>query len=59
MESGRIPHMANTARVILLSDCMSPVSGFEQTERDFIEQALTRGVHRMTATQALSTLSIS
>ncbi len=59
MESGRIPHMADAARVILLSDCMSPVPGFEQTERDFIEQALARGVHRMTATQALSTLSIS
>ncbi len=57
MENGRIPPMADSARIILLSDCMSPVQGFEQAERASVERALARGAHSMTAAQALSELN--
>jgi nicotinamidase-related amidase len=36
-----------TPRIVLLSDCMSPVAGFEAGERAFFEHAEAHGVQRM------------
>ncbi|WP_129777999.1 cysteine hydrolase family protein [Peristeroidobacter soli] len=44
-------------RVILLSDCMSPVAGFEAEARGFIDGAVARGARAMTSTQALTEIS--
>lgn len=40
------------SRVVLLTDCMSPVSGFESQAEAFIEAAKQMGVQTMTSAQA-------
>lgn len=37
----------HSPRIVLLSDCMSPVTGFEAGERAFFEHAQAHGVQRM------------
>jgi len=44
-------------RVVLLEDCMSPVTGFEANGKACIEAAVARGARAMTSTQALSEIS--
>ncbi|HEY0940125.1 MAG TPA: hypothetical protein VGE08_08520 [Steroidobacter sp.] len=44
-------------RVVLLEDCMSPVSGFESHARACSERALAQGVRSLTSTQALAEIS--
>jgi nicotinamidase-related amidase len=44
-------------RVILLSDCMSPVAGFRQAADDFLAQAGAQGVQVMDSHRALALLS--
>jgi nicotinamidase-related amidase len=41
-------------RVVLLSDCMSPVGGFESGATGFVARAQAQGVQVMTAAQALA-----
>lgn len=43
---------AQRPRIALLSDCMSPVPGFEQAEQDLLERARAFGAQVMTADQA-------
>jgi len=47
-----LPHK-DSLRIILLSDCMSPVTGFESAANDFFARAETSGVVRMTAQDVL------
>ena len=44
------------ARTILLSDCMSPVTGFEAVPAEFFSAATKLGVRNMTAAEALALL---
>lgn len=44
------------SRVVLLTDCMSPVSGFESQSKAFIEEAKQMGVQVMTAAQAIQSI---
>lgn len=44
-------------RVVLLEDCMSPVTGFEAHARAFYDRALARGARALTGTQALTEIS--
>lgn len=44
-------------RVVLLQDCMSPVTGFESQARDFYARALARGARVLSSTQALTEIS--
>jgi len=46
---GRAPHMAR--RIVLLTDCMSPVTGFEEPAAEFFREMAERGVRAMTAAQ--------
>ena len=51
-------HMApqQKARVVLLSDCMSPVPGCEGLQSAFLASASGQGARVLTARQALDTL---
>jgi nicotinamidase/pyrazinamidase len=44
-------------RVVLLTDCMSPVGGFEAQHAAFLDQMRARGVRLMSSAQALSLLA--
>jgi len=44
-------------RVVLLKDCMSPVTGFETHAQAFYDRALARGARALTNTQALAEIS--
>ena len=44
-------------RVVLLKDCMSPVSGFESNANAFYDRALARGARALTSSQALIEIS--
>jgi nicotinamidase-related amidase len=44
-------------RVVLLEDCMSPVTGFEANARAFVDRALARGARAMTGARALTEIS--
>ena len=46
------------ADTVLLSDCMSPVAGFEAAGQDFLRQARADGVQVLTAAQALEQLGV-
>jgi nicotinamidase/pyrazinamidase len=46
----------NTGKVVLLTDCMSPVGGFEAQHRAFMDEMSGRGVVLSTSTDMLSTL---
>src|SRR5690606_23851580 len=56
IQTGRIPKPDSGFEIALLIDCMSPVSGFEQVERDFITRATAAGVKLTTAQEALAEL---
>lgn len=43
-------------KIVLLSDCMSPVAGFEAQAREFLEAMRARGVQVMTSVEALRLL---
>ena len=43
-------------RIVLLTDCMSPVAGFEDQQAAFLDEMRARGVRTMSSTQALSML---
>ncbi len=45
-------------RMIILSDCMSPVSGFELTARVLLEKARSKGVHVLTSQEAVTRLAM-
>ena len=42
-------------RVVLLTDCMSPVGGFEAQHAAFLDEMRARGVRLMTSTDAMAT----
>jgi len=42
---------APTGRIVLLTDCMSPVAGFEAQQADFFQRMSARGVALQTSTQ--------
>jgi hypothetical protein len=44
-------------RVVLLEDCMSPVTGFEANAKSFLDRAVTRGARTLTSAQALTEIS--
>lgn len=44
-------------RVVLLEDCMSPVTGFESNARAFVDRAVARGARVLTGAQALTEIS--
>ena len=41
-------------RIVLLTDCMSPVGGFEAQHAEFLDEMRARGVRLMTSAEALS-----
>jgi nicotinamidase-related amidase len=43
-------------RIVLLTDCMSPVAGFETQQAAFLDEMRARGVRTMSSIQALSML---
>jgi len=43
-------------RIVLLTDCMSPVGGFEAQHQAFLDEMRAQGVRLMTSTEALSLL---
>jgi nicotinamidase-related amidase len=43
-------------RLVLVTDCMSPVTGFEQQLRDFIDAMVARGAQTATASQVIAQL---
>ena len=43
-------------RIVLLTDCMSPVGGFEAQHAEFLAEMRAKGVRLMTSTEALSLL---
>jgi nicotinamidase/pyrazinamidase len=43
-------------RIVLLTDCMSPVAGFEDQQAAFLDEMRARGVRTISSTQALSML---
>jgi nicotinamidase/pyrazinamidase len=45
------------SRVVLLKDCMSPVSTFESHAQAFYDRVLARGARMLTSTQALAEIS--
>jgi nicotinamidase-related amidase len=47
----------NAAKVVLVTDCMSPVGGFETQHAGFLEDMARRGVALNTAAQVLATLN--
>ena len=48
---------AQRARVVLLTDCMSPVGGFEAQAQSFQAEAAAQGVRLMTCAQALNEIT--
>jgi nicotinamidase/pyrazinamidase len=46
----------NTSKVVLLTDCMSPVSGFEAQHQAFMDDMVSRGVKLSISTAMLGTL---
>ena len=44
-------------RVVLLKDCMSPVTGFESNAEAFVDRAVARGARALTSAQALTEIS--
>ena len=44
---------ANIAKLVLITDCMSPVAGFEQEYRDFVRSLVAQGAQTMLAGQVL------
>jgi nicotinamidase/pyrazinamidase len=46
----------NSAKVVLLTDCMSPVGGFEAQHKAFLEDMVSRGVRLSTSPAMLSML---
>ena len=46
----------NTAKVVLLTDCMSPVGGFEAQHQAFLDDMAGRGVRLSTSAEMLGTL---
>ncbi|MGC4075479.1 MAG: cysteine hydrolase [Rubrivivax sp.] len=42
---------ARAERIVLLTDCMSPVAGFEAQQADFLQRMAARGVALQTSTQ--------
>jgi nicotinamidase/pyrazinamidase len=46
------------SRVVLLTDCMSPVASFESHAQAFYDRALARGARALTSTQALAEISL-
>lgn len=44
-------------RIVVLSDCMSPVGGFEQAQVDFFAECKERGIRVMSSTEALALLT--
>jgi nicotinamidase-related amidase len=46
-----------TAKVVLLTDCMSPVGGFEAQHQDFLDDMATRGVQLRTSAEVLPLLA--
>ena len=44
-------------RVVLLEDCMSPVTGFESNAKAFVDRAVARGARALTSAQALTEMS--
>jgi nicotinamidase/pyrazinamidase len=44
-------------RVVLLEDCMSPVTGFESNAKAFVDRAEARGARVLTSAQALTEIS--
>lgn len=51
-----VAHLDNAARLTLLSDCMSPVSGFADQHVAFLDDMRARGVHLATTDEALAAL---
>jgi hypothetical protein len=47
------------ARLALITDCMSPVAGFEAAYQDFLQAMQARGVRLLTAQQAQAELVAS
>ncbi|MEN3111690.1 cysteine hydrolase [Uliginosibacterium paludis] len=47
---------AARGRIVLLTDCMSPVSGFEAAQRDFLAAMQAQGVGLLDASQAAASL---
>ena len=47
-------HYKDKLRIILLMDCMSPVTGFESAANDFFARAEAAGVERMTTQEVLA-----
>jgi len=43
-------------RIVLLTDCMSPVAGFEAQQSAFLDDMRARGVRALSSTEALSLL---
>lgn len=50
------PTSEHCQRVVLLTDCMSPVPGFEAQAQDFLTAARGRGVRLMTSVEAIAFL---
>lgn len=50
-QGGKVPD------IVLLSDCMSPVGGFESAESAFFGRVLSQGVRRMSASEAATLLN--
>ena len=48
---------ARPERLVLLTDCMSPVGGFEAQHAAFLDDMRARGVRLMTSTDALKLLA--
>lgn len=48
---------ARLANTVLLTDCMSPVAGFEQAAADFLAKARARGVRTMGSQELLRSLA--
>ena len=44
-------------RVVLLEDCMSPVTGFEPNAKAFLDRSVTLGARALTSAQALTEIS--
>ncbi len=43
--------------MVLLEDCMSPVTGFESNAKAFVDRAVARGARALTSAQALTEIS--
>ncbi len=47
---------AHIGKLVLITDCMSPVAGFEQQYHDFVRQMVAQGARTLSAAQALQEL---